>query len=112
MTESEGRLSLGLDELRARGDQHGIEAAAGGITRDDLVERAFRSADAATDQERIASMEGWLGRSQRRAQVDLPSVDVELAKATVKLRARDLDVRLKRFLAFFAVTAVSVQLAV
>ncbi len=42
----------------------------------------------------------------------MPSVDVELAKATVKLRARDLDVRLKRFLAFFAVIAVSVQLAV
>ncbi|MBT1546422.1 hypothetical protein [Curtobacterium aurantiacum] len=83
-----------------------------GSSPSDEVERAFRTAEAATDKERIASMDGWLGRSQRKQNVNLPSVDVELAKATVKLRARDLDVRLKRFLAFFAVIAVSVQLSV
>lgn len=83
-----------------------------GSSQSDEVERAFRTAEAATDKERIASMDGWLGRSQRKQNVNLPSVDVELAKATVKLRARDLDVRLKRFLAFFAVIAVSVQLSV
>ncbi|KTR41662.1 hypothetical protein NS263_04075 [Curtobacterium oceanosedimentum] len=111
MSEDDARLTMGVDELREAAARAGTRGD-GGTSRDDEVERAFQSAKAATDQERIASMEGWLGRVQRGAQVDLPSVDVELAKATVKLRARDLDVRLKRFLAFFAVIAVSVQLAV
>lgn len=107
MTEEEVGFSLSSNDLRAE------EATA--ERRAATTESAFEKAKAAKGSEPVARLEeGWLGRKRRRSAnaSELDSLDAQQARAAVKLRARDLDVRLKRILAIFAVSAVGVQLLV
>jgi hypothetical protein len=110
----EERVSFRLNDLRDGESSHSV-AQNGMPASDASMERAFEQARAAAEPESLSSLnslDSWLGRPSKNERLELNSVDVELAKATVKLRARDLDVRLKRLLALFAIGAVSVQLAV
>ena len=113
MSDEEG-VSFRLNDLRDGGSIDSV-ARSGMPASPDSTERAFEQARAAAEPESLSSLnslDSWLGRPSRNERLELNSVDVELAKATVKLRARDLDVRLKRLLALFAISAVSIQLAV
>lgn len=107
MTEEGVGYSLSSDDLRSE------EATA--ERRAATTESAFEKAQAAKGSEPVARLEeGWLGRKRRRSASasELDSLDAQQARAAVKLRARDLDVRLKRILAIFVVAAVGAQLVV
>jgi len=105
-------VSPAMNMADLREDESSSPEDASTERRFDNQERAFEQALTATNTQKVASLNAWLGTNSTKKQVNLQSVDVELAKATVKLRARDLDVRLKRLLAWFAVIAVGAQLLV
>jgi hypothetical protein len=76
-------------------------------------ERAFEQASAATDPEPITSLGNARHRGRRsKESIALLPAEVEARTAAVKLRAKQLDVGLKKTLAYFAVGAVALQLVV
>lgn len=78
----------------------------------DAAAAAFEQASTVTDAEPIHSLGGFSWRRRTRERIALLPDEVELATASVKLRAREQDVGLKRMLALFAVIAVGFQLLV
>jgi hypothetical protein len=94
----------------------GKEETLGAVDDDDRGQdqatRAFQKAQSARNAKPIDSLDKIRWRRHPKESIALLPADVEVATATVKLRARDQDVRLKRLLALFAVVAVGFQLLV
>lgn len=106
MSDEEPTVSFRTADLRAGGDRAEDERRSG------HADRAFEKAAQTKERKPVAHLEGWLGRGRRkRASSYLVPIDAVQARAAIKLRARDSDVRLKRLLAIFAVSAVGAQLA-
>ncbi|WP_124767482.1 hypothetical protein [Plantibacter sp. PA-3-X8] len=103
---SEPEASIDVDILREPEDQEeGPEDAT------QVDEGAFAQAAGIQDAQPITDLRPrW--RRRPRATVELQPAEREARKATLKLRAREQDVGLKRLMAWVAISAVILQLLV
>jgi hypothetical protein len=100
------KATIDVDALREQSDVDEVEEYSPRVD-----EEAFEQAAEAQNAEPIADLKSrW--RRRPRASVVLEPAEREARKASLKLRAREQDVGLKRLLASVAIAAVILQLLV